>query len=106
MSDEHWAVGFARSLAVFFSGHAITTTDTQGERVVDDDFFLLFNASHEPVRFVVPDARFGKRWVRDIDTAALGDGTPVDPERILRPGDELEVTARSLVVMRRIDEGR
>ena len=104
MSDEHWAAGFARSLAVFFSGHAITTTDTQGERVTDDDFFLLFNASHEPVRFVVPDERFGKRWVRDIDTAALGDGTPADPERVLRPGDELEVTARSLVVMRRIDD--
>jgi glycogen operon protein len=106
MSDEHWAAGFARSLAVFFSGHAITTTDTQGERVVDDDFFLLFNASHEPVRFVVPDERFGKRWVRDIDTATLGDGTPADPERILKPGDELEVTARSLVVMRRVDDDR
>ncbi len=106
MSDEHWAAGFARSLAVFFSGHAITTTDTQGERVVDDDFFLLFNASHEPVRFVVPDERFGKRWLRDIDTAALGDGTPDDPERVLRTGDELEVTARSLVVLRRIDEDR
>ena len=106
MSDEHWAAGFARSLAVFFSGHAITTTDTQGERIVDDDFFLFFNASHEPVRFVVPDERFGKRWVRDIDTAALGDGTPDDPERVLRAGDELEVTARSVVVMRRIDDDR
>src|SRR5438309_5997729 len=95
MSDEHWAAGFARSLAVFFSGHAITTTDTQGERIIDDDFFLLFNASHEPVRFVVPDERFGKRWQRDLDTAALGDGTPANPERVIRPGDELEVTARS-----------
>jgi isoamylase len=106
MSDEHWAAGFARSLAVFFSGHAITTTDTQGEPVIDDDFFLLFNASHEPVRFVVPNERFGKRWVRDIDTAALGDGTPEDPDRVLKPGDELEVTARSLVVMRRTDDDR
>jgi hypothetical protein len=58
------------------------------------------------VRFVVPNERFGKRWVRDIDTAALGDGTPEDPDRVLKPGDELEVTARSLVVMRRTDDDR
>jgi glycogen operon protein len=106
MSDEHWSAGFAKSVAVFFSGHAITTTDTQGEPIVDDDFFLLFNASHEPVRFVVPDARFGRRWIRDIDTSALGDGTPAEPERVLRPGDELDVPARSLVVLRRIDDDR
>jgi len=104
MSDEHWAAGFARSLGVFYSGHAITTPDAQGERVIDDDFYLLFNASHEPVTFTIPDQRFGKRWVRDIDTAALGDGTPHDPERSLKPGDELVVTARSLVVMRRTDD--
>jgi isoamylase len=103
MSDEHWAVGFAKSLSVFFSGHAIQTLDAQGERVVDDDILLFFNASHEPVRFVVPAEQFGRRWVREIDTAALGDGTPADPERELRPGDDLEVTARSLVVMRRVD---
>jgi isoamylase len=104
MSDEHWAAGFARSLGVFYSGHAITTPDSQGERIIDDDFYLLFNASHEPVTFVVPDQRFGKRWVRDIDTAALGDGTPLDPERSLKPGDELELPGRSLVVMRRTDD--
>ncbi|HEY1584886.1 MAG TPA: glycogen debranching enzyme, partial [Polyangia bacterium] len=103
MSDEHWSAGFAKSLAVFFSGKGITTPDAQGERVVDDDFFLLFNASHEPVRFVVPSEQFGRRWVREIDTAALGDGTPPDGGRVLKPGDGLDVAARSLVVMRRID---
>jgi len=104
MSDEHWAVGFAKSVGVFFSGHAITTPDAQGERVVDDDFFLAFNASHEPVRFVIPAAAFGQRWRREIDTAALGDGTPADPERVWRPGETLDVIARSLVVLRRIDD--
>ena len=103
MSDEHWTAGFARSLAVFLSGKAIATPDAHGERVVDDDFFLLFNASHEPVRFVVPGEAFGRRWTREIDTAALGDGTPPDGGRVLRPGETLDVAARAVVVMRRID---
>jgi glycogen operon protein len=104
MSDEHWAVGFAKSVGVFFSGHAIPTPNEHGEKVLDDDFFLAFNASHEPVRFVVPDEKFGKRWRREIDTAALGDGTPAEPERVWKPGDALEVGARSLVVLRRTDD--
>jgi hypothetical protein len=54
----------------------------------------------------MPDERFGRRWVRDIDTAALGDGTPADADRRFAPGDELEVTARSLVVLRRVDDDR
>jgi glycogen operon protein len=104
MSDEHWAAGFAKSVGIFFSGHAIPTPNTHGEKVLDDDFFLAFNASHEPVRFVLPDERFGKRWRREIDTAALGDGTPAEPERVWKPGDTLEVAARSLVVLRRTDD--
>ena len=106
MSDDDWAQGFVKSLAVFFSGHAITTPDAHGERVVDDDFYLVFNASHEPVSFTLPDERFGKRWQRDIDTAALGAGLPHDHDHILGPGDRLDVRPRSLIVMRRIDDER
>ena len=102
MSDEHWAVGFAKSLGVFLNGHAIQTLDTQGEPIVDDDFIILFNASHETVRFTLPDERFGKRWTRELDTAAgYVDGER--PKQEARPGDAIDVTARSLVVLRRID---
>jgi glycogen operon protein len=106
MSDDDWAQGFAKSLAVFFSGHAITTPDAQGERIVDDDFYLVFNASHESVEFTIPDERFGKRWRRDIDTAALGDGKPHDHDHVFEPGESFEMHPRSLIVMRRIDDER
>ncbi|MDB4966367.1 MAG: glycogen debranching enzyme GlgX [Myxococcales bacterium] len=104
MSDDDWAQGFAKSLGVFFSGQAITTPDAQGERIIDDDFYLVFNASHEPERFTLPDERFGKRWQRDVDTAALGDGTPHDHEHIFKPGDHFQMHPRSLTVMRRLPD--
>jgi hypothetical protein len=56
------------------------------------------------MRFVLPEARFGKRWRPEIDTAALGDGTPAEPEAVLGPGAELQLAARSLMVLRRIDD--
>jgi isoamylase len=100
MSEEHWATGYAKSLAVFFNGHAIQTLDTQGEPIVDDDFYLAFNASHEPVTFKIPDERFGKRWQRELDTNAGNGALDAAP---IAPGGALEVGPRSVIVLRRTD---
>jgi glycogen operon protein len=69
MSEEHWRVGFARSLGVFLNGAAIQLVDAHGERVTDDCFYLLFNAHHEPITFVLPDAHYAPRWGLVLDTA-------------------------------------
>src|SRR6202021_764018 len=45
MTDDDWAVGFAKSLTVFLNGAAITEPDPRGERIKDESFLLLFNAS-------------------------------------------------------------
>ena len=44
MSDEDWQAGFAKSLGVFLNGDAIPTPNERGERVVDDSFYVMFNA--------------------------------------------------------------
>jgi len=56
------------------------------------------------VRFVIPDERLASAGCATSTRRPSAYGTPKDPERVLRPGDELEVTARSLVVMRRVDD--
>ena len=61
MSDHDWQAGFAKSLGVFLNGAAIPTMDERGERVVDDSFYVMFNAHHEPVEFALPEA-WGERW--------------------------------------------
>ena len=38
MTDDDWEVGYARSLAVFLNGDAITAPGPRGERIVDDSF--------------------------------------------------------------------
>jgi isoamylase len=54
MSDEDWAAGWARSFTMFLAGGGISSRSPRGERIVDDDFTLCFNAHAEPVEMTIP----------------------------------------------------
>jgi glycogen operon protein len=98
MSDDDWANGFAKSLGVFLNG-AVLGTDVHGERVVDDSFYILFNAHHEPVEFTLPAGEpFARRWAKLIDTCAPSPDKRSPPE--LAGGEKLSVAGRSLVLLR------
>jgi isoamylase len=74
MTAADWQVGYARSLAVFLNGNAITEPGPHGEPVRDDDFLLLINAHNAPVTFVMPAAQFTAAWQILVDTSALPGG--------------------------------
>ncbi|HWL35891.1 MAG TPA: glycogen debranching protein GlgX [Frankiaceae bacterium] len=97
MADDDWEKGFAKSITVFLNGEAIREPNARGERIVDDSFFLLFNAHHEAIEFVLPEGDFGESFVVEVDTARP---VPVE-ERYVKPGGDVKVEARSVVVLRR-----
>ena len=98
MTDEDWERGYARAVGVFLNGRTIPTPNAYGERIVDDSFLVLFNASDQDLPWHIPGVAWGRRWVVDLDTA--------DPRRglgrtiVVRPNDDFSVTSRSLVVLR------
>ncbi|MEU6739221.1 glycogen debranching protein GlgX [Streptosporangium sandarakinum] len=97
MTDADWNVGYARSLAVFLNGDAITEPDRRGRRIRDDSFLLLFNAHHDVIGFTIPKD-YGEMWMTEIDTAM-----PITVDtRICRAGEEVPVTGRSVRVLRRV----
>jgi isoamylase len=97
MSEDDWQEGYAKSMAVFLNGAAIPSPDNRGDRIIDDTFLVLFNAYHEPIDFTLPEERFGKRWIRTLDTAdTLAEGDQVDFDQTTT------VEARSLVLLRRV----
>ena len=73
MSDEDWQAGFAKSLGVFLNGAAIPTPNERGERIVDESFYIMFNAHHEPLDFTLPEAKWGDCWTEVLDTSAGAD---------------------------------
>jgi glycogen operon protein len=98
MGDDDWDSGFAKALTVFLNGDAIPEPDARGERIVDDSFFLLFNAHHEPIDFTLPEGAFGESFEVVVDTAVPVPGVE---ERRAKPGGSLPVEARSVVVLKR-----
>jgi glycogen operon protein len=100
MEDEYWAKGGAHSIAVLLRGDAIPDRDARGERVVDDTFYVVFNgyAEERPAR--LPEDGGATGWELVIDTAAE-DPMPDQPWPF-RPGAEVPVSGRSVVVLRRV----
>jgi glycogen operon protein len=96
MTRRDWGDGALRTIGLFLNGEEIPSRAPTGERVVGASFVLLFNAHYEPVIFLLPPRRFGSRWLLELSTA--------EPEAAGRPYParaELEVEARSIVVLRR-----
>ncbi len=94
MSDDDWNEGHAASVGVFMNGD-LAIPDPYGEMVVDDSFFLVFNASDTELEWTLPEARLAKQWIVELDTggsAATGDEW--------QPGAVLSVPSRTVVVLR------
>ncbi len=96
MTEDDWSNGYAKSLSVFLNGAQLSAPDQRGQHVTDDSFFLMFNAHHEPIEFVVPRGEYGARWIRVLDTV---ESLP----RFYRAGQRVPVVDRSLCVLRRVE---
>jgi glycogen operon protein len=95
MDDDDWDVGFAKSLGMYLNGHGIRETDERGEDVVDDCFYLVFNAHHDPIDFTLPSDDYAEGWTVVVDTAELGEVEPVE----VKAGETLTVAGRATVVL-------
>ena len=98
MGEEDWNVGQAKSLGVFLNGGEIATPGSGGERLTDDTFYVIFNAHHEALDFVLPNHPWADAWTKVLDThePALSSGEPRH-----EPGQAIRVEGRSLVLLRR-----
>jgi isoamylase len=103
MTEEDWAFEGARTLGVFLNGKAIPTRDVRGRRILDDSFLLLFHAGPEPISCTLPPKEYATDWDVVIDTARpeLRDG-----RESASAGETVELPARSVMVLRRLDDAR
>jgi glycogen operon protein len=98
MSDEEWSIGFAKSIGVCLNGKAIPYLDERGQRVVDDSFFVLFNAHHEALEFTLPGPEWGTTAELLLDTYVLdGEG---DRGKRFKASEKISVEGRSLRLLR------
>jgi isoamylase len=97
MTRRDWGDGGLRTIGLFLNGGEIVTRTPTGEEVHDDSFVVLVNAASEGASFLLPPRRFGTRWTVELSTADPDAGGGSWPAR-----GEVEVEARSIVLLRRI----
>ena len=99
MRAQDWLNSAAKAFGVFLNGGGIYYPDRKGRRVRDESFYLLFNAHYESMLFLLPEAKWGRRW----KVLFMTQNTPL-PRRAwfgFAPGHAVIVEARSVMVMRR-----
>ncbi|WP_395364738.1 glycogen debranching protein GlgX [Streptomyces sp. YH02] len=99
MTSRDWQAAHAQALTVFLNGNAISEPGTQGERIADDSFLLMFNASSKELEFSVPDSH-GARWRTVVDTSDP-EGMPPQEGPELVGGERVTLAPLSLTVLRR-----
>ena len=95
MTEEHWNTSYAKSLAVYLNGRGIHTLSSKGEPIVDDSFYVIFNAHHEPLDYYIPSDKYGKHWKKILDTFE----GKMKGGKSYKPGDHLKVEGRSIIVL-------
>ncbi len=96
MTSADWQESYVKAVQVFLNGEAITEPDPRGQTIVDDSFLVLYNAAPNTVVFTLPPAEFGAAWTCVLDT----DHT-LDAGAVIKPGDSLGITGRSVLVLSR-----
>ena len=100
MTDEEWTTAYAKALTISLNGASIDEPGKRGERVEDDDFILMFNASEKDLEFTMPQWAHDLQWYRVIDTTAE-QPIETDFERadLLGSPDTVTVRSRSIMVL-------
>ncbi|MDX5346960.1 MAG: glycogen debranching protein GlgX [Hymenobacteraceae bacterium] len=96
MTDAHWEHDFAKSLAVFLNGRGMHSVGPQGERIVDDNFYVIFNAHYEPLNYKLPPEKYGHQWTKILDTA---ENRIAEEGKVYKAGEMITVPDRAVVLL-------
>ena len=96
MNDDNWSHDFAKSVAVFLNGLGLHSVNAEGDKVVDDSFYIIFNAHDEALSYKLPKAAYAKDWDLLIDT---GKEHMDSATSTFKAEDTIQVAGRSVVLL-------
>lgn len=95
MTADNWQQDFARSVAIYLNGQGLHAVDSEGVKVIDDNFYLIFNAHQDTIDYKLPGQEYAKNWDVVIDTAKYDQ----QHKSAYQPGDVVKVDGRSVIVL-------
>ena len=98
MTEENWQLDFAKCLGIYMDGHGIHSKDYDGSQIVDDSFYVIFNAHSEPVDYKLPTRRYGDHWIKILDTNT--DFVAEEGGEVYKPNTKITVEGFSVVLLK------
>ncbi len=100
MEEHNWNEDFAKSLAIYLNGHDLRSTGPQGEKMTDENFYLMFNAHDDFIDYQLPKERYGKEWIKVLDTSV--DSVNEAASRHFT-SETVRVEGRSVVLLKQVE---
>lgn len=97
MNEEHWDQHFAKSLGVYLNGRGVHTQGPKGEHIIDDSFYVIFNAYHEALDYSLPPEKYGTQWTKVLDT---NQDIIAEEGESFEAGELIRVEGRSVVLLK------
>ncbi len=97
MSDDNWSHDFARALGVYLNGNEIRCVDENGNKIVDDSFYVIFNAHHGNLDYVLPPEKYAQNWEKVLDTS---ENCISENGICFKAEQTINVAARSVIILK------
>jgi glycogen operon protein len=97
MTAEHWNQDFARSIAVFLNGQGLHAVDSEGQKVIDDNFYIIFNSSGQAIEYKLPDESYATDWRIIFNTAQYGQE---EGKQLYKANEKINIDGRSVILLR------
>ena len=99
MADPNWQEDYAKSMGIFLNGLELQCLDEKGQKMKDDNFYIICNAHNEALDFILPAERYGNPWIKVFDTFHVE--TP--DKKNYRAGDVIKAEGLSIILMQHIN---
>jgi isoamylase len=96
VSEKDWNEGLAKIAGVFLNGKSGCIPQANEEKTKSNNFYVIFNAYEESIEFKLPEARYGDRWMKFVDT---NENVTIANNAIYKFGDYVTVMGRSIVLL-------
>jgi len=99
MNPDNWTQSYARSVGVYLNGKGIKMKNPVGEPIVDDNFFLMFNAYEDDLTFLTPPLRYGNTWTTVLDTYT---GVISEEGAVFGAQESIVAKGRSVLILKNV----
>jgi isoamylase len=96
MSEDNWNHDFAKSVAIFLNGLGLHSVNAEGNKVIDDSFYIIFNAHDQPLSYKLPANEYAKDWELLIDSHK---NPNEEVKGKFKAEDTIQVEGRSVVLL-------